>query len=90
MHYVAPYGRCGTRAVPSIESIANHQRWVATHRDEAAAMGRAASRWALKYRNVWDKGPSVLDAIESQVPLQRASPRVIPVASTATWLASAS
>ncbi|MDQ5836378.1 MAG: glycosyltransferase [Acidobacteriota bacterium] len=69
------FGPCGLRGVPSVEDVAARLRWVARHRDEARAMGRAASEWATKHRSVWDKGPAVLDVLESRVrsprPLRR-------------------
>ncbi len=60
----APYGDCGVRGVPSVEQISARLRWVAEHRTEAREMGRAASNWARANRNVWLKGPAVVDAIE--------------------------
>jgi glycosyltransferase involved in cell wall biosynthesis len=51
--------------VPSVEDVAERLRWVADHRDRARAMGRAASAWAHAERNIWDKGPAVLDLIEA-------------------------
>jgi glycosyltransferase involved in cell wall biosynthesis len=59
------YGRQG---VPGVAEISAQLRWVATHRDEAAEMGRAASAWALEHRNIWHKGPAVLAAIERAAP----------------------
>ncbi len=53
------------RGVPAIADVAARLRWVAGHRDEAAAMGRAASAWVHKHRNVWSYGPAVLDVIEA-------------------------
>jgi glycosyltransferase involved in cell wall biosynthesis len=61
---LAPYGHCGQRAIPSVEAAAAQLRWVAAHRDEAAAMGKAASRWTLTHRNVWSKAPAVLQIVE--------------------------
>jgi glycosyltransferase involved in cell wall biosynthesis len=54
---------CGVRGIPGPQDVADRLRWVATHRDEAADMGRAASAWVHKSRNVWSYGPGVLDAI---------------------------
>jgi glycosyltransferase involved in cell wall biosynthesis len=57
-------GDCGVRGVPGIDDVAARLRWVAEHRDEARALGRAASSWALRHRSIWAKGPAVLEAIE--------------------------
>ena len=69
------FGECGKRGVPSVADVAARLRWVADHRDEAQAMGRAASEWAIKHRNVWSKGLAMLDALEGHVrptrPLRR-------------------
>jgi glycosyltransferase involved in cell wall biosynthesis len=70
-----PFGRCGVRGVPDVQEVAARLRWVATHRAEARAMGRAASDWALAHRSIWAKGPAVLEAMERHVrpprPLRR-------------------
>jgi glycosyltransferase involved in cell wall biosynthesis len=58
------YGECGVRAVPDVAAVAQRLRWVATHREEAAAMGRAASAWAHRHRDVWQKGPAALSVME--------------------------
>ncbi|MCA1554506.1 MAG: glycosyltransferase family 4 protein, partial [Chloroflexi bacterium] len=42
------YGPAGVRGVPDVHTVVKHLRWVAAHRDEARAMGRAASEWALR------------------------------------------
>jgi glycosyltransferase involved in cell wall biosynthesis len=60
----ALFGRCGVRGVPGVDDVAARLRWVATHRDEASAMGRAAAEWVKRERNVWAKGPAVLDVME--------------------------
>jgi glycosyltransferase involved in cell wall biosynthesis len=65
------YGPCGTRGVPAVEDVEAQLRWVATHRGEARALGRAASTWALTHRNVWAKGPAVLDVMEQRSRPQR-------------------
>lgn len=69
------YGRCGTAAVPDIADAARQLRWVDQHRAEARELGRAASSWAVRHRNVWQLGPSLLEAMESRVqpprPLRR-------------------
>jgi glycosyltransferase involved in cell wall biosynthesis len=66
-HEQFPYGRCGMRGVPAVEDIADRLQWIRTHRKEAAQMGCAASRWARKYRNIWDKAPAVLDVMEKHL-----------------------
>jgi glycosyltransferase involved in cell wall biosynthesis len=60
----APFGPAGVRAIPDVEAAARRLRWAAEHRAEARAMGRRASRWAHRRRNVWDMGPAALEAIE--------------------------
>lgn len=60
----APFGRCGVRGVPDVEQVAAHLRSVASHRDEARAMGKAASEWVEHHRNIWAKAPSVLSVME--------------------------
>jgi glycosyltransferase involved in cell wall biosynthesis len=71
----APYGRCGRRGLPDVGTVASRLRWVSGHRADARVMGRAASDWVLRHRNIWHKGPAVLDFIEQQVrpprPLRR-------------------
>jgi glycosyltransferase involved in cell wall biosynthesis len=70
-----PFGPCGVRGVPAVEDVAERLRWVATHRSEARAMGRAASAWALANRDIWSMGPAMLDAMERHLhrprPLRR-------------------
>jgi glycosyltransferase involved in cell wall biosynthesis len=61
----------GVRGVPGIEDVAARLRWVAEHRAEAAEMGRAASAWVHKNRNVWSYGPAVLDIIEAHTRYRR-------------------
>jgi glycosyltransferase involved in cell wall biosynthesis len=57
-------GPAGIRGVPDVNDIAARLRWVATHQDDARAMGRAASEWVLRHRNIWAKGPAVIDVME--------------------------
>ena len=45
------------------------------HRDEARDLGRQASAWAHRERNVWDKGPAVLEVME-----RRLAPAAAPAA----------
>jgi glycosyltransferase involved in cell wall biosynthesis len=61
-----PFGPGGVRGVPDTAAVAERLRWVSEHRDQARAMGRAASAWVIKNRNVWRKGPAVLDVMESR------------------------
>jgi glycosyltransferase involved in cell wall biosynthesis len=70
-----PYGSVGVRGVPDVAATAERLRWVADHRDEARELGREASAWAHRHRNVWDKGPAVLEVMEHRMrrprPLRR-------------------
>ena len=67
------FGTVGARGVPDVEAVADRLRWVASHRDEARDLGRQASAWAHRERNVWDMGPGVLDVMErtARRPLRR-------------------
>jgi glycosyltransferase involved in cell wall biosynthesis len=65
------FGRCGLRGVPGVQDVAEKLRWVATHRTEAQTMGAAASAWAHRHRNVWNKGPAVLDVMERYASVSR-------------------
>jgi len=65
------FGASGMRGVPDVAETANTLRWVSAHRDEAREMGRAASDWVLRHRNIWHKGPAVLDAMERHAPRER-------------------
>jgi glycosyltransferase involved in cell wall biosynthesis len=67
-----PHGPAGVRGIPAVEDVADRLRWVAAHRDEAREIGRAASAWALARRDVWEKGPAVLAAMEQHVRVPRA------------------
>lgn len=58
------YGRCGVRGVPNPEDVAARLRWVADHPADARTLGREASKWALRHRNVWTRGPAVLEVLE--------------------------
>ena len=62
-----PYGSAGERGVPSVEETAAHLRWVAEHRDAAKAMGRAASEWVRRNRNLDRMAPAVLDVLEQHI-----------------------
>ncbi|WP_327322125.1 glycosyltransferase [Streptomyces sp. NBC_01210] len=62
--YEPHLGHCGVRGVPDVAEVAEHLRWVATHRDEARALGRAASGWAHKERDIWQKPKAMLEAME--------------------------
>jgi hypothetical protein len=59
------WGQGGKRAVPGVDDVVKNLRWVATHGDEARDMGRAASGWVLKNRNIWAMGPAALDVMEN-------------------------
>jgi glycosyltransferase involved in cell wall biosynthesis len=72
----AQFGRCGVRAVPGVEDMAERLRWVASHRAEAREMGRRASSWVLENRNIWTTGPAVLGVVERYVQPSRPLKRV--------------
>ena len=57
-------GRCGVCAIPDVDAVAGRLRWVSTHRDEAVELGRAASSWVHRHRDVWAKGPRILEVME--------------------------
>ncbi len=63
----ADFGPCGLRGLPGVADVAARLRWVAAHRDEARAMGRAASAWVIQNRNIWAKAPAVLGVLEEHV-----------------------
>jgi glycosyltransferase involved in cell wall biosynthesis len=58
------FGACGVRGVPAVDDVAARLSWVAEHRDDARAIGRDASAWALAERDVWTKGPAVLEVMD--------------------------
>jgi glycosyltransferase involved in cell wall biosynthesis len=58
------HGTVGRRGIPSVDHIAARLRWVAEHRDEAQDLGRAASAWVTRRRNIWNKAPAVLEVME--------------------------
>jgi glycosyltransferase involved in cell wall biosynthesis len=61
----APGG--GLRGVPGVSDVAEKLRWVDSHREEAQAMGAAASAWVHQHRNIWNKGPAILEVMERHV-----------------------
>lgn len=63
----APFGDCGVRAIPDVGATAARLRWVADHRDEARALGREASAWATRHRDVWEMGPAILELMEASL-----------------------
>jgi glycosyltransferase involved in cell wall biosynthesis len=69
------FGHGGERPVPDIQAVADGLRWVAGHRDDALALGRAAADWARRERDIRHKAPAVLDLMEEVVsphtPLRR-------------------
>ncbi len=79
----AHYGECGERGAPAVADVRERLRWVAGHREEARAMGRAASEWAVRHRNIWAKAPAVLDVMERYAGCRPALRRV-----TALWIPS--
>jgi glycosyltransferase involved in cell wall biosynthesis len=58
-----PWGRVGKRGVPAVKDVSARLRWVDAHRDEARELGRSASAWALANRNIWTKGPRMIDIL---------------------------
>jgi glycosyltransferase involved in cell wall biosynthesis len=75
-HDNADFGRCGVHGVPGIQEVADRLRWVDAHRAEAQEMGRGASEWAVRNRNIWNKGPAVLEAMERFVQPSRSLRRI--------------
>jgi glycosyltransferase involved in cell wall biosynthesis len=69
------WGPAGIRGVPDIEQAAEQLRRLADHPTSRREMGRRASAWALSNRNIWNKGPAILDVMEHYVrpprPLRR-------------------
>jgi glycosyltransferase involved in cell wall biosynthesis len=63
----APFGDCGVRAIPDVDAVTARLRWIAGHRDEAAALGREASAWTIRHRDVWDMGPAILGLMETRL-----------------------
>jgi hypothetical protein len=63
----APYNGVGLRGVPGVEAVAARLRWVAEHRDEARALGLAASEWTMRNRNIWTYGPASLAVMEAHI-----------------------
>ncbi len=80
-----PWGECGLRGVPSVEQAAERLRWVARHREEARALGSAASSWALRHRDVSAKAPAVLDVMERHITPPRPLRRLTGAFMVASW-----
>jgi glycosyltransferase involved in cell wall biosynthesis len=85
------YGPCGVHGVPAVEAVADRLRWVSAHRAEAREMGRCASAWAVQNRNIWNKGPAVLEVMERSArparPLRRKHTLWVPSWNTACGIA---
>jgi glycosyltransferase involved in cell wall biosynthesis len=64
------------RGIPDVDTVTENLRWVASHRAEAREMGRAASAWVLKNRDVRTMGPAMPEIIESHVNPPRALRRI--------------
>lgn len=67
----------GLRPVPDLGAVVDRLRWVASHRDEAYSLGKAASEWARRERNIQQKAPALLDLMEESLgrstgPIRRA------------------
>lgn len=58
------FGPAGVRGIPAVADVAARLRWVADHPREARDMGRCASQWVHRHRNIWDMGPAILDVID--------------------------
>ncbi|MGV3721825.1 MAG: glycosyltransferase [Actinomycetota bacterium] len=57
----------GLRPAPDVSAVAERLRWVARHREDARSMGRAASEWARRERNIHQKAPALLDLMEGSL-----------------------
>jgi glycosyltransferase involved in cell wall biosynthesis len=62
----SPFGPGGWRAVADVAAAASQLRWVATHRNEARAMGQAAAAWARRHRDINACAPALLAAMEQR------------------------
>ncbi|MET9419041.1 glycosyltransferase, partial [Streptomyces klenkii] len=62
---------CGEVPVPGVADIVAKLRWVTQHHDEAVDLGRAASSWVHRNRNVWNYGPDVLAVVEEHTGTRR-------------------
>jgi len=77
------FGECGVRGAPRVADVRDRLKWVASHREEARQLGRAASDWAIRNRSVWAKGPAVLDVMERYGSCRRTLRRT-----TSLWIPS--
>ncbi len=82
--YVDGSGRTnGQRSIPDLDATVRQLRWIDAHRDEAGAIGREASAWAHRNRNIWSLGAGVLDAV------QRTTPHAARAQRRTLWVTSA-
>jgi glycosyltransferase involved in cell wall biosynthesis len=51
----------GLRAVPDVAAVADALRWVTDNRLAAWQLGRRASDWVHRNRNIWDMGARIVD-----------------------------
>ncbi|PXX71581.1 galactosyl transferase GMA12/MNN10 family protein [Nocardia tenerifensis] len=61
----------GVVGVPEAAEIAARLRWVARHRADATAMGKAAADWVREHRGIWNCGPDVLAVMEERTCTRR-------------------
>lgn len=52
-------GAGGVCGVPAEEAVAEQLAWIASHREQARALGCEAANWAQTHRNVWAMGTGV-------------------------------
>lgn len=78
----APFGPGGVRGVPSIQAVVDRLTWVDHHRSEAREMGKRASSWVMRHRDLRKFGPAVLEVLDKHSkccePLRRADTFVVP------------
>lgn len=60
----------GAQGIPDPDDVARCLRWVVRHRHEAREMGGSASKWVHKYRNVWQKGPAMVEIVREYSTVQ--------------------
>jgi glycosyltransferase involved in cell wall biosynthesis len=58
------FGICGVRGYPDVQAVAKRLSWVAANPAAARELGRAASEWARKYRNVKSKCIGMIDVLD--------------------------
>jgi glycosyltransferase involved in cell wall biosynthesis len=58
------FGVFGVRGYPDVRTVAERLRWVADNPAAARDLGRAASEWARKHRNVQAKAMGMIDVLD--------------------------